>query len=170
MPTHSYLLAFSLFDCNLNLQVGTLLLRESTDRDVGRPCWCGSLLKGVKCKVKGKEADTLLSLTQTDVFADQTWSHACVVLKQQGSLTKRLFEHWLDISQSYKKQRGIGLCWAREGGQIQHNPFFPPFCWISLPVPMQISCTGFGSKDICDPNAMLNFTRKKWTFRSSRTG
>lgn len=55
----------------------------------------------------------LLSVTQSDVFADQPHSHAHVVtaqvlmFKHRESLTKRLFEHWLNISRSYKKQHGI---------------------------------------------------------------
>lgn len=90
------------------------------------------------------ESDMLLSLTRNDVFADQPRSHACVVtaqvwmLKQRESLTKRLFEHWLNISRSYKKQHGIEATVGKRGSRNQIlctavTFFFFPFCGISLP-------------------------------------
>lgn len=62
-------------------------------------------LKEFRVKVK---SDTSLSPMGSNVFADR----GCVVTAQVGalqsreSLTKRPFEHWLNISQSYKKQHG----------------------------------------------------------------
>lgn len=52
--------------------------------------------------------DTSLSPTGSNVFADRGSVVTAQVRALQGreSLTKRLFEHWLNISQSYKKQHG----------------------------------------------------------------
>lgn len=103
------------------------------------------------------ESDMLLSLTRNDVFADQPRSHACVVtaqvwmLKQRESLTKRLFEHWLNISRSYKKQHGIEATVGKRGSRNQIlctavTFFFFPFCGFLSPVPMQINWAGLATK------------------------
>lgn len=102
--------------------------------------------------------DTSLSPTGSNVFADR----GCVVTAQvralQGreSLTKRLFEHWLNISQSYKKQHGGNKRGSRN--QILYTAgtffFFPlPFGGFLSLVPMPINCAGSVYKDISDPNA-----------------
>lgn len=115
-------------------------------------------------------ADMLLSLTRSDVFADQRRSHACVVttqvwmLKHRELLTKRLFEHWLNISQSYKKHHGIRATVGKRESPNQilctAITFFIPFSGFLSPGPMQINWTGFGHKGMCDLNAMHNFNQK----------
>lgn len=91
--------------------------------DICHPRCCTSLWE-VYRKV---ETDMVLSLTRSNVFADQSRSHARVVtaqvwaLKSRESLTKRLFEHWLNISRSYKKQHGIGG-YSRQEREPKSNP------------------------------------------------
>lgn len=103
-------------------------------------------VKEFRVKVK---SDTSLSPMGSNVFADQS----CVVTAQVGALqnwetlTERLFEHWLNISQSYKKQHGG----YKRGSlnQILYTAgtfrFFPcrlvdfsPLC------PCRLNCAGFG--------------------------
>lgn len=112
-------------------------------------------VKEFRVKVK---SDTSLSLTGSNVFADQS----CVVTAQVGALqnwetlTERLFEHWLNISQSYKKQHGG----YKRGSlnQILYTAgtfrFFPcrlvdfsPLC------PCRLTALVLAYKDISDPNA-----------------
>lgn len=122
------------------------------------------------------EADMLLSLTRSDVFADQPRSHARVVtaqvwmLKHRESLTKRLFEHWLNISRSYKKQHGIGATVGKRGSpnQILCTAVTLLFGGFVSPVPMQINWTGFGYKDICDLNALHDSNEKKMNIQVQR--
>lgn len=115
-------------------------------------------------RCRGKvEADVLPSLTPSDVFADQPRSYVCVVtaqvsvLKHWELLTKRLFEHWLNISRSYKKQHGIGATVGKRGSpnEIQCTAItcFFPFCRFFFPVLVQINWTGFDYKEMCDLNA-----------------
>lgn len=124
-----------------------------------------------RCKEK-VETDMVLSLTWNNVFADQPRSHACVVTAQvwapesRESLTKRLFEHWLNISRSYKKQHGIGG-YIRQEREPKSNPVhsrnlpFFLFGGFLSPVPMQINWTGLSYKDISDLNAMHDSNREK---------
>lgn len=115
-------------------------------------------LKEFRVTVK---SDTSLSPTGSNVFADQ----GCVVTAQVGaiqsweSLTKRLFEHWLNISQSYKKQHGGNKRGSRNqilytAGTFRFLFFFPLLFggFLSL-VPVPINCAGLVYKDISDPNA-----------------
>lgn len=112
----------------------------------------------------------LLSLTRSDVFADQPRSRARVVttqvpmLKHRELLTKRLFEHWLNISQSYKKHHGIRATVGKSESPNQilctAITFFIPFGGFLSPVPVQINWTGLGHKSMCDPNAMHNLNQK----------
>lgn len=105
---------------------------------------------------------------------DVKWSGVCAGTAQVGalqsreSLTKMLFEHWLNISQSYKKQRSGYSRWERGGlNQILYTAgtffffFFPPaIWWISFsPVPAPINFAGLVYKDISDPNANHDFNK-----------
>lgn len=115
-------------------------------------------LKEFRVTVK---SDTSLSLMGSNVFADR----GCVVTAQVGalqsweSLTKRLFEHWLNISQSYKKQHGGNKRGSRNqilytAGTFRFFVFFPlPFGGFVSLVPMPINCAGSVYKDISERNA-----------------
>lgn len=78
---------------------------------------------------------------------------------------KRPFEHWLNISRSYKKQHGIRATVGNRGSPNQilcaAIAFLFPFGGFLSPVPMQINWTGFGHKGMCDLNAMHHFNQKR---------
>lgn len=81
------------------------LLETVAERDTKHTT--SAIHAGVPRGVKAK-SDTSLSPTGNSAFGDQS----PVVTAQVGALhswetlTKRPFEHWLNISQSYKKQHG----------------------------------------------------------------
>lgn len=83
------------------------------------------------------------------------------MLKHWERLTKRLFEHWLNISRSYKKQHDIRAAVGKRGSPNQilctAVTFFFPLCGFLSPVPMQINWTAFGYKDLCDLNEKHDF-------------
>lgn len=95
------------------------------------------------------------------------WPLRFECLKHRESLTKTLFEHWLNISRRYKKQHGTGAAVGKRGSpnQILCTAITLLFCGFLSPVPMQINGTGFGYKDIGDLNAMHKSNKRKWTFK-----
>lgn len=92
---------------------------------------------------------------------------------------KRLFEHWLNISQSYKKQRGgSSRPERRSPNQILCTAgtllfFFLPGRLVDFAlshVPLPINCAGLVYKDISDPNANRDCNGDSENRLSGRTG
>ena len=105
--------------------------------------------RGSRVKVK---TDTSCHRRQVGFFADQgfvLWPLRLDRSKAGNRWQKRLFEHWLNISQSYKKQRG-GYSWRERKPKSNpvHSwnlPFFSPqpfggflsplcLCWLTVAV------------------------------------
>lgn len=109
----------------------------------------------------------VMSLQISPAVTFVLWPLRFECLKHRELLTKRLFEHWLNISRRYKKQHGIGAAVGKRGSpnQILCTAITLLFCGFLSPVPMQINGTGFGYKDICDLNAMHKSNKRKWTFK-----